>query len=169
MAFGTGSDLIQRFDVRLIGDLVTDAGETLPADQVASHPNVAAALGDASGEMVVALLTGGRYTEAQLTALTGYSAAHRTRVCCDIAMANLIKRRPMTMPDRSEEYAKQAREHLKALAAGQNLFGIQEVIESGIIELATPSTIQIENLNLLTERMGRYFPNTNQRMPRGQQ
>lgn len=169
MSFASGSDLIQRYDVRLIADLVTDAGETLPPEQVASHPNVSAALLDASGEMVVALRTGGRYTEAQLVALTGYGAAHRTRVCCDIAMANLVKRRPITMPEKAEEYAKQAREHLKALAKGENLFGIEEVVAAGVIDLATPSAVQIEGLNLVTERMRRYFPTTSQRMPRGQQ
>ncbi len=169
MAFATGSDLVSRYDARLVSDLVTDAGETLPAGEVTTHANTLAALEDASGEIVVALNNGGRYTEAQLEALTGYSLQHLKRVCCDIAMALLMKRRPIVQEERAEGIAKQSREHLRSLADGKNVFGIPEVIDAGTLDLSTPSTVQIEDLNLLTERMSRFFPNTSQRMPRGQQ
>jgi len=166
MSFAAGSDLVSRFDIRLIGDLVTDVGETLPAGDVAAHPNLATALEDASGEIVVALRAGGRYTELQLGSLTGYSLSHLKRVCCDIAMALLIKRRPIMDEDRASEFAKQSREHLRALADGKNLFGLPEAIEAGNLSVSHMETIEIENLNLVTERMNRFFPDTAQRMPR---
>jgi phage gp36-like protein len=167
MALASGSDLVQRFDIRLIGDLATDSGSTLPEDEVAAHPNVAAALEDAMGEMVVALLVGGKYTEAELLGLTGYSLAHARRINCDIAMALLVKRRPIVEEERASEIAKQSREHLKQLREGANVFGIPANVDSGNLSLASMSTVDITNLNLLPERMGRYFPDTGQRMPRG--
>jgi phage gp36-like protein len=167
MAFADGNDLVSRFDIRLIGDLVTDAGVTLPSAEVPTHPNLLTALEDASGEIVVNLQAGQRYNESQLLALTGYSLSHLKRVCCDIAMALLIKRRPILDENRAGEIAKQAREHLRNLADGKNIFGIPEVLESGNLDLAEPSTVDITNLNLIPERMRRYFPDTFQRMPRG--
>jgi phage gp36-like protein len=167
MATATGDDLVKRFDVRLIGDLATDSGSTLDVGDVATHPNVVAALEDAAGEMVVALQVGGRYTEADLLGLSGFSLAHAKRIQCDIAMALLMKRRPIVGEEESREIAKQSRDHLKRLSGGENVFGIPAVIESGNIELTAPSTVDITNLNLLTERMSRYFPDTGQRMPRG--
>lgn len=167
MALAAGSDLTARFDIRLIADLATDSGSTLDSGDVATHPNVLAALEDAMGEMVVALQVGGRYTEADLTGLTGYSLAHAKRINCDIAMALLIKRRPIVGEEEAAGIAKQSREHLKRLADGENVFGIADVIEAGDVQLTAPSTVEITNLNLLTERMSRYFPDTGQRMPRG--
>lgn len=168
MALADGSDFIKRYDVRLIGDLATDSGSTLAEDDVATHPNVLTALEDALGEIVVALMVGQRYSEAELLGLTGYSLAHAKRIQCDIAMDLMVKRRPIVDEDRAKDIARQSREHLKRLSDGENVFGIPAVVDSGNLALALPSTVDIENLNLLTERMGRYFPDTGQRMPRGQ-
>lgn len=167
MAIASGSDLTQRFDSRLIGDLATDEGRTLPEDEVATHPNVLAALEDAMGEMVVALLVGQKYTEADLLGLTGYSLAHAKRINCDIAMALLIKRRPIVDENRAADISKQSRDHIRRLANGENVFGIPTNVQAGDLSLANPSTIEITNLNLLPERMSRFFPDTGQRMPRG--
>lgn len=167
MALATGSDLIERYDVRLIGDLATDLGSTLPTEEVPNHPNVLAALEDAMGEMVVALVVGQKYTEDELLGLTGYSLSHAKRINCDIAMALLIKRRPIVAEDQAESVSKQSRDHLKRLRDGENVFGIPAVVEAGNLSLSTPSSVDITNLNLLTERMGRFFPDTAQRMPRG--
>ena len=167
MALATGNDLTERFDVRLIGDLATDSGSTLPVVDVSSHPNVLTALEDATGEMVVALLSGGRYTESDLLGLTGYSLSHAKRINCDIAMALLVQRRPIMSEEQSSAISKQSRDHLKRLSAGENVFGIPAVVDAGQLDLATPTTIEITNLNLITERMNRFFPDTGQRMPRG--
>jgi phage gp36-like protein len=169
MAFATGEDLVNRYDPRLIADLVSDNGETLPVSEVPANTKVLASLDDASGEMLVALVQGGRYTESQVENLTGYGLSHRKRICCDIAMHLLIKRRPIVDEDKAAATAKQSREHLKSLATGENVFGIVEIIEAGQLELSAPSAIEIENLNLLPARCSRFFPETSQRMPRGQQ
>jgi phage gp36-like protein len=165
-AFALPDDLISRYDRRLIADLATDEGETLPAEDLGDHPAVLTALQDASGEMLVALAQGGRYTVDQLEGLSGYALHHRKRICCDIAMNLLMKRRPIVDEERAAAIAKQSREHLKSLAAGENVFGLEEHIDAGMLELSTVSTVEIENLNLLPTRMGRYFPDTAQRTPR---
>jgi hypothetical protein len=81
-------------------------------------------------------------------------------------MALLFRRRPNVRPDIAETLLKQSSEHLDRLRKGENVFGIPEVTDAGTLELATASTVQIEGLNLITERMRPYFPRTQQRMPR---
>lgn len=166
-AYATGANLVERYDVDLIGDLAQDTREDMEREAVATHPNVLAALLDASGDVDASMLAGGRYTPTQLSTLSGNSLNHLIRITCAIAMALLIERRPDRVNlELAEGLRKPAKAHLEALRRGENVFGIQEVIESGTIDLATVSTVDINNLNLLPGRMPRYFPGTAQRTPR---
>lgn len=168
MAYATGADLVARYDVDIVGALASDDRE--PADHgfIPLLPHVAAALDDASGEIDVALLAGGRYRTDQLAGLTGYSAKHLVRITCAIAMSLLFQRRLSSRyQEESEQVAKQAREHLNALRAGQNVFGLPAHVDAGNIEHTYVTAPEIENLNLLPARMSRFFPVTEQRTPRG--
>jgi phage gp36-like protein len=166
-AYATGLDLIARCDVDQIGDLATDDREPLDRDAVATHPNVLAALLDASGEIDVALLVGGRYTPDQLAALTGNTMNHLIRITCSLAIALLCERRPSRVSaEEAEAYRKTARAHLDALRRGENVFGIPAVLESGVIDTVAISAMELESLNGITERMNRYFPTSNTRLPR---
>lgn len=166
-AYATGTDLIQRYDVDQVGDLATDEREELDRAIVPTHPNVLAALLDASGEIDAAMMAGGRYTPAQLAGITDNTKNHLIRITCSIAIANLVERRPERVSvELAEAYRKTARGFLEALRRGENVFGIQAVIDSGTIDVETVQAIQIENLNLMPGRMPRYFPGTEQRTPR---
>lgn len=169
-AYATGSDLVKRYDVSLIGDLCSDGRESLDESVVPNHPNVATALLDASGEVDSALLAGARYTPAQLATLDGNSVYKLIRITCDIAMSILLTRRADTRNiELAEQVAKTSRGHLAALQRGENVFGIIGVSpsEASSIDLATVSSIEIDNLNLLPSRMPHYFPGSAQRTMRG--
>ncbi len=60
-------------------------------------------------------------------------------------------------PEVAESIGKTAREHLTSLRRGENVFGIPAVVDAGTIDVETISAANIENLNLLPERMPRYF------------
>lgn len=168
MSYADGADLIKRYDVDVIGTLCQDDREEIDRDVIATHENVLTALMDASGEIDVKLLSGGRYTPAQLAALTGNSQSLLKKVCCAIAMANLFERRTTSAYEElAEKVAKQSREYLKALASGENVFGIEELIsgEAAILSVDTVQAVEIENRRLITGRMSRYFPGTAQRTP----
>lgn len=168
-AYATGDDLIARYDVDLIGDLATDDRETLDRDLVADHPKVQTALGDASGELEVALLAGGRYSVEQLESLTGNSLNHLKSIVCGLAMAALYRRRPEAAKrEHIEDLTEDARAAIKSLRRGENLFGLTEHIEASVPEITGPSAIQLDNRNGLSERMGRFFPLPATRLPRGQ-
>lgn len=169
MSYATGSDLIARYDIDVVGQLAWDEREELDREVIATHANVLTALEDASGEIDVKLIAGGRYTPAQLSALTGNSLSLLKRITCAIAMSCLFERRPSTAFDElAEKVAKQSRDWLKSLASGDNVFGIPDAAngQAAVMVFDTVSAIDIENRNLMTARMPRYFPSTAQRTPR---
>lgn len=164
MAFASANDLTNRYDYRLIGDLCSDEMTELTLGQVLAEAKVFSALDDAAGEIVVGLQTGGNYTEEDLNELDGLNQSHLIRVNCDLAMCLLIQRRPNRVNiEVAEKICETARGHLNRLRKGENIFGIPEKIESGNLSVAHMSTAQLESLNLIPDRMSRYFPGQEQR------
>lgn len=168
MAFASANDLTNRYDYRLIGDLCSDDMVELTLGQVLAEAKVSSALDDAAGEIVVGLQTGGNYTQDDLDELDGLNQSHLIRVNCDLAMCLLIQRRPNKIAlETAEKICEVARGHLNRLRKGENIFGIPEKLESGNLTVAHMSAVQLESLNLLPDRMGRYFPGQGQRQRGG--
>lgn len=166
-AYATGSDLIARYDVDLVGDLATDSREPIEQSAVPNLPLVTTALLDASGMIDVNLATGGRYKPADLETLTGNSVNHLKRITCDIAMGLLLQRRTdMKYQELAEKVVAGSKQHLMALARGENIFGIESVLNAGSIEYQTISSVTIDDRNTLTTRLNRYFPSTETLIPR---
>jgi phage gp36-like protein len=166
-AYASGTDLTIRYDIDMIGDLATDDREELDRAAVALHPNVLAALDDASGEIESALLAGGRYTASQLGSLTGNTLNHLKRITCAVAISLLLERRPSERyQELAAAYAKVARGHLESLRRGENVFGLTEIVEAGTIDTQTITVEEVIGLNSLPTRMSRYFPGIEQRLPR---
>ncbi len=167
-SYADGNDLIARYDIDLVGDLATDGRETLDQANVPAHVNIIAALEDASGEIDAALKVGGRYTAEQLAGLTGNAAKHLKRICCAIAMCGLLDRRPeVSSTEYRERVYQRAKELLKSIKSGDNIFGLPEEVDAGVIDTGGPTVIEIEERNDLTARMGSYFPGAATRLPKG--
>ena len=169
--YATGNDLIARYDADLIGDLANDDRVTIDrssgSHDIAFHPNVVEALDDASGEINAALMVGGRYSIEQLAELSDQSKKHLVRITCAIAMCGLFDRRPEAASEKYRERVyDRAKELLKSLKSGDNIFGLPEEIEAGLIDVGGPDVIDNENRNDLTSRMERYFPHAGSRLPR---
>lgn len=122
---------------------------------------------DASGMIDVNLATGGRYSPTDLEGLTGNSVYHLKRITCDVAMGLLLQRRTdMKYQDLAEKVVAGSKQHLMALARGENIFGITSVQDAGMMDHQTISATTIDNRNLLTSRMSRYFPPSDTLVPR---
>ncbi|MEK9810000.1 MAG: phage protein Gp36 family protein, partial [Candidatus Nanopelagicales bacterium] len=93
MAYAAASDMQLRFDERTLAELVSDTDVAIDTADLATDTKLAAALDDASGVIDAALLTGGRYSAASLSGLTGNSLALLKRLCCVLAMTFLRQRR----------------------------------------------------------------------------
>lgn len=158
MAYATAAQLLARFDARTIGDLVADDGNRVSVQSLLTpHDNITAALDDASGEIDAALLQGKRYTSAELTALTGNSAAYLVRITCQIAFWLLWERRP-SLDEESYEAAKdRARKALERLRRGEHVFDVDGAKEAGLPEQHTPTISTISRLNLTVEEARKGF------------
>jgi hypothetical protein len=153
--------------VDIVGDLAQDGREEQPPSTVADLPIVVRTLEEASGQVDMALLAGGRYRTEQLAALTGNSLAFLKRIVCTLAISYLFKRRaaPQYL-ELAKMYHDEAQDYLKALQMGKNLFNIEENKTASVIEHQHLSAVEIDGLNLMPSRMGNFFPSANSRTPR---
>jgi phage gp36-like protein len=101
------------------------------------------------------------YSTTQLAAMTGSDQAHLERICCEIAWYLLLSRRIIVVTD---EYLKMAgdkyADHLESLRNGKRVFAIADNREAGLPMLATPSSVELNNLNTIAARSrGHFYPN----------
>jgi phage gp36-like protein len=161
-AYATPSQLIDRYDVRTIGQLVSDNGIQVSRQDLEANTKVLAALADASGEIEASVLQAKRYTTADLAGLTGNSANHLTRITCVIAFGFLWERRPYADDDDENgrgKAEKRARLALESLRKGQTIFDVDEVKEAGLPAVNEPSIQRIQQQNLpVDQARGHYYP-----------
>lgn len=165
-SYAEPSDLLTRYDARVIGDLVKDDGIRAGRDALLDHPVLLAALADASGEIDASVLQAKRYTAADLEALTGNSLAHLKRLTCTIAFGLLWERRPWSDSEENarEEAQKRARQALEMLRKGQTIFDVDDVKDAGLPSTHEPSIERIRALNLTVDHArGHYYPHRRQR------
>lgn len=157
MAYATGTDLVGRYDARLLGDLCQDAGERISDIPVlVANPNVLQALEDATGMVNSAALVGQRYVVADLEAMTGYGAAFLQRITCDLAFAFLRQRRGYDI----EQYPtiKESFHFLDRLRLGERVFDIASAEAAGNPTSNAIPLYTILQQPLLTNN-NRYWPN----------
>lgn len=158
MAYATVAQLLERYDLRTIGDLAADNNTQVSSGALPTDPNVLAALNDASGEIDSALLVGGMYTPAQLEALAGNSQFKLVRLCCRIAIVFIHERRHLLEADELEKYEKINNDALARLRKGENLFDIAANVGAGKPSVDGPSTVEYQGLNLVRDRVQRTYP-----------
>lgn len=149
-----GDDLIERFDVQLVGRLASDeTGVQLHPSAVAAHANVTTAIQDALGRFEAAVQSGGRYTVAELDTLTTTSLAYAKRLICNLAMMALMLRRPGTHTMEREHMMKETEGALNALAAGKDVFTLEPQLESGLLDMhQTTESVRVMR-SLIADRL----------------
>src|SRR5262245_52150821 len=111
----------------------------------------------ASGEVEMSCVAGGRYTVADLAALTGASLRALKGLVADRAHYHLTKRR---YPDRKIEDipgAVDSKETLDRLRLGEIIFGLQEVADAGQMDAIDVSTGSDGVDRRLTTKFSRLF------------
>ncbi len=153
MAYLTGAEFLQRYDARTVGDLVQDTGARVTTN-LATDTNLLAMIADASGWVESACYVGNRYTSADLTALTGSSAALLKRLVADISFAFLRQRRGYDL----EQFplVQESFNMLDRLRLGERVFDIAAVKDAGNASATTTSKQTILSQNLLRDNT-RYF------------
>jgi phage gp36-like protein len=131
MAFASASDLVKRYDVRRIGQLVYDDGTKASPAQVAADENVQAALDDADGFIRSAVRRGERYSDDDLSGLAGTAQAFLVRLCCDLAYGLLCERRGNLTPDGVPPGYARAMQTLDLLANGERVLEVDAALAAG--------------------------------------
>jgi phage gp36-like protein len=158
MAYATPADMLSRYDARTIGDLVDDTNSQVTPEELATNPVLLTMLADASGDIEAVLSVGGRYLPADLNQLAGNARNFLVRICCDLALAHLMRRRPSLDAEKLKALADLARQHLKELQDGIAIFPSDAAIDASQPELTGPTAVDFRDMNLMRDRTRNYFP-----------
>ena len=158
----TASDMIARYDFRMLLRLCFDDDANHDATSLAESPVLNAAIGDACGEFRAALSVAGMYDEEQLGNLTSDSLSLAKRIVCELALSFLYSRRGGEARETVKELRLSSEEYLDRLRKGERLFSINESKvkeQAGQASLIEPSVVELRNLNGVTHRARVYFGN----------
>lgn len=158
--YATPTEMLQRYDARLLGELVQDAGTAISAAGLLTDTNLAAALADASSAIDVAVSVGDRYTPAQMADLSDTAAAFCRRLTCDLALIYVKRRRGRFDPEKDGALLEEVNATLKSLRDGDNLLLLQDETDSpaSTIELVKPQLITVQRPNTIQNQTRNYFP-----------
>lgn len=177
MSYATPTQMLERFDARVLGDLCADDGTRVSAANLLTDDNLQAALDDASAAIDAALRASDRYSVEQLDALATEaqlangnanfdikSSRHLVRVTCAIALMYLADRRLYGGGENQSlnRVIEQAKQYVKDLQSGKDIFDIGQAAEYGKPQVSGPTTAQLDNLNLVTRRTRNYYPTSMQ-------
>jgi hypothetical protein len=153
-----GNDLIARKDARTIADLCSDSGSPVSESAVPNHPKVLVAIEDAEGEVIGNLQAFGRYTAESLSLLTGSAKSFLKRIIAEIAMINLIVRRPDLSVEDLERHEKIRSQWLERLQQGNLILATEDTDDSASrVSVDGATLVELINLNMMRDR-SRYFP-----------
>lgn len=156
MGYASTSDMLERYDARIIGDLVADAGSRISSAALLTNDNLEAALDSAAGWIESAALVGNRYTAADLSGLTGNSLAFIKQLNCDIAFSLLRQRRGFDVAQFPA--VEQSLAILDRIRLGERIFNVSEVKDKHNPTLGQPTIVEISNQNLVRDFAHRFYP-----------
>ena len=156
MSYITNAEFLQRFDARLIGDLVQDANSRTSSANLLVDANLSAILADASGWIESACFVGERYSAADLTGLGPNSLAFLKRLVADIALVLLCQRRGFSYKDKFP-LLEESMKTLDRLRLGERVFNVSEVKDKGNPTSDVISYATLEGQNLISMH-NRVFP-----------
>ena len=127
--YASPSQMLERYDSRILGQLLEDDGTIVSAANAKNHPRLIAALEDATGQIRSAATVGDKYTNEQLEQLSRDEDPFLVRMACGLALGFLYARRQSTdqLPDEVIRFE----EWLATLRFGERIFPIAEVKEAG--------------------------------------
>lgn len=131
-AYASSDDLIKRYDVRTVCELLSDTNTPVTASSLSSNTSLSALLLGSSGWLESACTVGNRYAITDLAGLAGASLEMLKDLVCGFTMFQLWSRRPARMAQMElPAMAGLAMDMLDKLREGERIFGILEVAQAG--------------------------------------
>ena len=151
----SAAEYLKRRDWRRVADLVSDTDARPTEASLASNANLAACLLDATGVCEQAALKGGRYTPADLAALTGAAQAAMYRLLTHLTDWFIADRRPADNP--MPPACQWAFDQIGLLEQGQRIFGFQETADAGRTDHEVESDADVVDRNGIVVQAERFF------------
>lgn len=101
-------------------------------------------------------MVGGKYTPADLEALTGNMAKWLATIVADLAAPQVLGRRFVEFPE-FQKRTDEANAVLAALSQGTMIFGLQEQIDAGRIDSEVETPQQVEARQMITYQARDFF------------
>lgn len=155
-SYCSGAQFLVRYDVRTIAECLSDTGDPIHEGAVSTNARLLSLLKGSSGKLEAATLLGGKYTTDDLAALTGNMAEWIADIVADLTAPKVLGRRFIEFPDYAERL-KEAQGVLAALAKGEMIFGLQEIIDASVIDDNVESKLDVEARSMITYQSNRYF------------
>lgn len=154
MSYAIPSDIMTRYDVRRLGELVRDDNTRLTPGQLATDPILQMSLDDGTSLINAAILRGQKYKVPDLMALAGVDRALLLRINSDLAYGFLIRRRGYTEAEIGSLAPgfKGAQSLLQLLEEGSLVFNVPANIQAAVTVTQKMST----NVHLVS-KAHRYF------------
>lgn len=158
-AYLSVADFLARKDERSVAQWASDDPQNpVSVANLPANANVQAAIDAACGMLESAVLRSGRYSVADLQALQGMSLEYMKKILSDIAMYNLIGRRPgPAPPETALSSYEEAIKALNDLSDGIRIFAFREAELAGVSSTKKFSTIDYQANNLIPYRWTRAF------------
>jgi len=156
MPYLTNAQFLMSYDARSTGDLVNDAGIRATPNQLLNDPVLNEMISQASGGINQAALIGGRYTVAQLQALTGDDAAILRRYTAKLAFVYLCNRRGI-YPKEFTRAEEESNKFLDQLRLGTLIFNVAGDVADGNATINFPSMAAYRGINQLRDACSRAF------------
>jgi phage gp36-like protein len=169
MPYATANDFLERYDARLIGDLVSDDGTRVEVGDLPANAVVLAVLNDAGATVDAAVYVGNRYTPAQMSDLSDTAAAFVRRLVCDLALLYIKRRRGRFDPEKDAALLREVNDTLGALRDGKDLLLLtnQSEAQASTVELVRPELISVNRPRTIQNQTQNYYPNPRLRSPNG--
>ncbi len=156
MLLAQPTDMIARFDVRLLSQLCNDTNSPVSSTGLLTDPNLNAALEDASGVVLSALYTSYKYQDTDIENLDTQSSALLTRITCDIAFIYLAQRRGYEYEDKMP-MIQDSYMLLQKLRNGERVLNVAGNEEAGLTATDYIGVVEQAQVGLVTAAY-RYFP-----------
>jgi phage gp36-like protein len=159
-AWADSTDMVKRYDNRVLSQLVTDSGNR--DMDFAVNTRLTMALNTATGRMQASFLFGGRYTVSQIDSLTGETLEFRKDICCALSWWILWRSKPWL--EATSEAQRAAREdaeaYIELIKSGAAIFNIEAVVEAGKAEVTPLPRRTVDNeWSLVRDRLtGNLYP-----------
>lgn len=154
-AYATATDMIARYDVRTLGDLLSDNENVrLTSAQVLASTTLATLLSEASGEVEGVAFARRVYEPDDFAALTDNGLAKLAGVICAVCLQKCMARRPSRVKELPQQMVL-ALADLERLRLGDHIFAFSETADAGA-EVITVTNDQMVPCPI-SKRGFRYF------------